>query len=255
MSAVGLGRSTPFGEAFRAVYAGQVARAKVARAPLLFVASLQSIGLIVLMRGIVSGRSGPEQQQLVAGAAILVVAFVALNLLAQRIGALKASGGLDYYAALPVPPAAVVLGVAAAYASFAVPGTVATTLVGVLLYDLSAAHLWVLAPAVVLSGAALSGLGAALGLALPRPELATVAGQLGMTLVLFLGLVREARLPLALRAVRAAVPSTYASDALAVALGPRPDLAAVARELAVCALFAIAALALATAAWRRGLRR
>jgi ABC-2 type transport system permease protein len=246
---------TPFGAAFLAVYAGQLARAKVARVPLLFVASLQSIGLLVLLRGIVSGRSGPEQQQLVAGATILVVAFVALNLLAQRIGFLKARGALDYYAALPIPPAAVVLAMTAAYASFAVPGTVVTALVGISLYHLSPAYLWVLVPAVLLAGAALSGLGAALGLALPRPELATVAGQLGMTLVLFLGLVREARLPAALRVVRAVVPSTYAADALAMALGPDPDLALVARDLAVCAVTAIGALGLATGAWRRALRR
>lgn len=246
---------TAFGPAFLAVYAGQLARAKVARVPLLFVASLQSIGLIVLLRGIVRGRSGPEQQQLVAGATILVVAFVALNLLAQRIGYLKARGALDYYAALPVPPAAVVLGMTAAYASFAVPGTVATALVGIALYDLSIVHLWVLVPAVLSAGAALAGFGAALGLALPRPELATVAGQLGMTLVLFLGLVREARLWGALRAVRAVVPSTYAADALAVALGPDPDLALVLRNLAVAVGTAVVGLALATAAWRRATRQ
>lgn len=242
---------TAFGPAFLAVYAGQLARAKVARVPLLFVASLQSIGLVVLLRGIVSGESRPEQQQLVAGATILVVAFVALNLLAQRVGYLKARGALDYYAALPIPPAAVVLAMTAAYASFAAPGTVATALVGVVLYDLPVTHLWVLVPAALFAGAALSGLGAALGLALPRPELATVAGQLGMTLVLFLGLIRAARLPVAVRALRAVVPSSYAADALARALGPHPDLALVARDLAVCAGTAVAALALATAVWRR----
>ncbi|HZG93237.1 MAG TPA: ABC transporter permease [Mycobacteriales bacterium] len=255
MTATDLGGRTPFIDTYRAVYAGQLARAKAARAPLLIVASIQSVGLIVLLRGIVSGGPGAEQQQLVAGATVLVVAFVALNLLAQRVGYLKASGALDYYAALPVPPAAVVLAMAAAYASFAVPGTLVTALVGVLLYDLSFAHFWVVAPAVALAGAALAGLGAALGLALPRPELATVSGQLGMTLVLFLGMVRGARMPDALRLVRAAVPSSYAADALAIALGPDPDLGAVARQLAGCAVLAVAALALATAAWRRGLHR
>jgi ABC-2 type transport system permease protein len=255
VTATPLAPPTPFGEAYRAVYAGQLARAKVARAPLLIVASIQSVGLIVLLRGIVSGGPGPEQQQLVAGATVLVVAFVALNLLAQRIGYLKASGALDYYAALPVPPAAVVLAMAAAYASFAVPGTLVTAVAGALLYDLSFGHLWVVVPAVLLAGAALSGLGAALGLLLPRPELATVAGQLGMTLVLFLGMIRGARMPGALRAVRAVVPSTYAADALAVALGPDPDLGAVAGRLAVCGVLAAAALGLAAAAWRRGLHR
>jgi len=76
VTATDLGGRTPFIETYRAVYAGQLARAKAARAPLLIVASIQSVGLIVLLRGIVSGGAGPEQQQLVAGATVLVVAFV-----------------------------------------------------------------------------------------------------------------------------------------------------------------------------------
>ena len=72
------------------------------------------------------GRRDGEARAVVAGSSVLVVAFVALNLLAQYFGQLRASGGLDHYATLPVPPAAVVLGAAAAYASFTVPGTAVT---------------------------------------------------------------------------------------------------------------------------------
>lgn len=249
-----VGSATAFLPALRAVYAATLARAKAARAALLFVASLQSIGLIVLMRGIVSADDQPEHAQLVAGATILVVAFVALNLLAQRIGSLKARGALDYYAAMPVPPAAVVLGLTCGYATFTFPGTVLTAAVGVLLYDLPAAHVWVLVPAVVLAAAALSGLGAVIGLLMPRPELATVAGQLGMTAVLFLDLWRADRLWPVLRAVRAAVPSTYAADALAAALTDKPDFAVVARGLGISAVIAVLALLAADRAWRRAMR-
>lgn len=249
-----VGPPTPFLPALAAVYAGTLARARAGRAPLLFVASLQSIGLIVLMRFIVPSNAQPEHAQLVAGAVILVVAFVALNLLAQRIGALKARGALDYYAALPVPPAAVVLGLTCGYATFTLPGTVLTALVGVALYDLPFAHIWVLVPAVLLAGAALSGVGAVIGLLMPRPELATMAGQLGMTAVLMLDLWRAARLPDALRFVRAAVPSTFAADALSAALTDDPDFAIIARNLGVSAVIAVVALMAASAAWRRAVR-
>ncbi|MEP7055773.1 MAG: ABC transporter permease [Actinomycetota bacterium] len=249
-----IGAPTAFLPALTAVYAGTLSRARAARAPLLFVASLQSIGLIVLMRAIVESKAKPEQAQLVAGATILVVAFVALNLLAQRIGALKGRGALDYYAAMPVPPAAVVLGLTCGYATFTLPGTVVTAGVGVLLYDLPIAHVWVLIPAVVLAGAALSGVGAVLGLLMPRPELATVAGQLGMTAVLFLDLVRAARLPLAVRVLRAGVPSTYAADALAAAFAKEPDFSVVAVDLAISAVIAVLALVAASRAWHRAVR-
>ncbi len=249
-----IGAATAFLPGLGAVYAGTLARARAARAPLLFVASLQSIGLVVLMRGIVSSNAQPEHAQLVAGATILVVAFVALNLLAQRIGTLKARGALDYYAALPVPPVAVVLGLTCGYATFTLPGTVVTAGVGVLLYDLPVAHTWVLIPAVVLAGLALSGVGAALGLLLPRPELATVAGQLGMTAVLFLDLVRPERLPSVLRVIRTVVPSTHAADALAAALNGNPDYGLVTRDLAISAAVAAVALWVASRAWHRAMR-
>src|SRR5687767_3146971 len=67
-----------------AVYRAQLSRARVARIPLLFVATFQSIGIMILMRGVVDG--GSEARAVVAGSAVLVVAFVALNLLAQYFG-------------------------------------------------------------------------------------------------------------------------------------------------------------------------
>ena len=238
--------------ALAAVYAIQVARARVARVPLLFVAGLQSIGLLVLLRGVIDDGEVAEQRQVVAGAVVLVVAFVALNLLAQRLGHLRAHGGLDYYAALGTPPSAVVLGTAASYATFAVPGVVATAVTGALLYDLPLGRLWVLAPVVVAGGAALAGLGAALGLLAAKPEVATVAGQLAMTVVLFLGLVEPRGV---LRPVAALLPSTYAVEALRESFAPAPEWGAVAVDLAVCAAAAVVALAIAAAAFRRAVRR
>lgn len=248
-------RGTSFAAAFVAVYAGQVARARVARASLFFVATLQSLGLVLLLRGVVDDGRIAEKQHIVAGSVVLVVAFVSLNLLAQRIGLLKATGGLDYYAALPVPPVAVVLGVAASYASFAVPGTIVVAVVGALLYGLPLAQLWLLLPVVALVSAALAGIGAAIGLLAPRAELATVCGQLGMTLVLFLGLIRAQRLPAPLRALRALMPSSYGVDALAEAFARRPSYGDVVGDLLVCAVSAVLALALATAAYRRAVAR
>ncbi|MFI6643771.1 ABC transporter permease [Streptomyces sp. NPDC050504] len=235
--------------ALGAVYRAQLSRARVARIPLLFVATFQSIGIMILMRGVVDG--GSEARAVVAGSAVLVVAFVALNLLAQYFGQLRASGGLDHYATLPVPPAAVVLGAAAAYASFTVPGTVVTAVVGSVLFDLPMAHLWVLAAVVPLAGAALSGLGAALGLLAPRQELATLLGQLGMSAALLLGVLPAERMPAPIALARDLLPSTYGVEALARTFGPSPDWAAVGLDLAVCAGVGVVSLAVATWAYRR----
>ncbi|WP_306321254.1 MULTISPECIES: ABC transporter permease [unclassified Streptomyces] len=233
-----------------AVYRAQLSRARVARIPLLFVATFQSVGIMILMRGVV-GQGGREAQAVVAGSAVLVVAFVALNLLAQYFGQLRAAGGLDHYATLPVPPASVVLGAAGAYASFTVPGTVVTAVVGCLMFQLPLAHLWVLVAVIPLAGAALSGLGAALGLLAPRPELATLLGQLGMSAALLLGVLPADRMPEFVQWARDLLPSTYGVEAFARTFADRPDWAVVLLDLGVCAAVGVASLAVATWAYRR----
>ncbi|WP_055491940.1 ABC transporter permease [Streptomyces sp. TP-A0356] len=232
-----------------AVYRAQLSRARVARIPLLFVATFQSIGIMIMMRGVVDG--GHDARSVVAGASVLVVAYVGLNLLAQYFGQLRGSGGLDHYATLPVPAAAVVLGAAGAYASFTVPGTVVTAVLGSVLFGLPLAHLWVLAAVIPLSGAALSGLGAALGLLAPRPELATLFGQLGMSAALLLGVLPAHRMPETVQMARDLLPSTYGVEAFARSFDGHPDWALVLGDLAVCAAVGVASLAMATWAYRR----
>ena len=232
-----------------AVYRAQLSRARVARIPLLFVATFQSIGIMIMMRGVVDG--GGDAQSVVAGSSVLVVAYVGLNLLAQYFGQLRGSGGLDHYATLPVPAAAVVLGAAGAYASFTVPGTVVSAVFGCVLFGLPVAHLWVLAVVIPLAGAALSGLGAALGLLAPRPELATLLGQLGMSAALLLGVLPAHRMPETVQLVRDLLPSTYGVEAFARTFGEHPDWASVFGDLAVCGAVGVASLAMATWAYRR----
>ena len=245
----GLGPRARLWPSMAAVYRAQLSRARVARIPLLFVATFQSIGIMILMRGVVDG--GGEAQAVVAGSAVLVVAFVALNLRAQYFGQLRASGGLDHYATLPVPPAAVVLGAAGAYASFTVPGTVVTAVFGCVLFGLPLANLWVLAAVIPLAGAALAGLGAALGLLAPRAEVATLLGQLGMSAALLLGVLPAERMPEVVRLARDLLPSTYGVEAFARTFGPHPDWTRVLADLAVCGVVGVLSLAVATWAYRR----
>ncbi|MEO3844401.1 MULTISPECIES: ABC transporter permease [unclassified Streptomyces] len=255
-ASVPLAPRVPLLPALAAVYRAQLSRARVARLPLLFVATFQSIGIMVLMRGVVDAEArSSEAHAVVAGSTVLIVAFVALNLLAQYFGQLRATGGLDHYATLPVPPAAVVLGAAGAYASFTVPGTVVTAVTGSLLFELPLTHLWILVAVVPLSGAALAGLGAVLGLLAPRPELATLCGQLGMSAALLLGVLPAERMPGPVSFARDLLPSTYGVEALMETFAPRPEWAAVLADLGVCAGVGVPALAAATWAYRRAALR
>jgi ABC-2 type transport system permease protein len=250
-----LGPTVPLVAGIAAVAAGQFGRVRVARVPLLLVAMLQSLGLVVLMRGVVHRHDHSTAAAVVAGSTILVVGFVALNLLAQRLGALRATSALDYYATLPVSPAAVVLGMTASYAAFAVPGAVATAVVGDVIYGLPGVRLWVVVPAVLTAGLALAGVGALLGLLMPRPELATVAGQLGMTAVLFLGIIPVGHLPEVIRAIRLCVPGMLSVDSLIDAVRPNPHWADLGARLAGAAAYGVIALSAAGGAMRRAVQR
>lgn len=238
-----------------AVYRLALARGRIARGPLLFVATLQSVGILVLLRGVVRHPDRATSAAVVAGGSVLVVAFVALNLLAQRFGAMRAGRSLDYFAALPAPVSAVVIGTAASYATFTVPGALATAVVGAAMFALPFGQLWLVVPAVVASGIALSGVGAALGLLMPRVELATVAGQLGMTAVLFLGLIPPTHLPLAAQGLRQAVPSTYAVDVLAAGLRGSATPGGVLWRVAASLAYGAVTLAIAARAFRRAVAR
>lgn len=237
----------PFIASFGAIFTGQLARARAAAIPIFMAATLQSVGLVVLLKGLVDTSTDVTEQSVVAGSSVTVVSFVALNLLAQRFGALRASGALDYFGALPVRPSAIVTATAAAWASFTVPGSVLVAVGGAIFYGLPLANVWVIAPVVVAAGISLAGLGALLGLIAPRPEIATVAGQLGMALVMFLGLVPAHRLPGVIQAVRAIVPSTYAVDAFAESFKPHPSWTTVGLDLGICV--GVCAIALAASAW------
>ena len=248
-------RRTSWWTAIATVYAMQLARGRIARGPLLFVATLQSFGILLLLGGVVHRHDATTSSAIVAGSTVLVVAFVGLNLLAQRFGALRASRALDYYSALPIPPGAVVLGCAASYATFTVPGALATAVVGAAAYGLGYAQLWLVVPVVVVSGVALAGFGAAVGLVLPRAELATVAGQLAMTAVLFLGVIPPSHLPVVLRGVRDVVPSMLAVDVLAAALRDTATAGDVVWRLGLTLAYGVAALAVAGVAFRKAVSR
>jgi ABC-2 type transport system permease protein len=232
----------------------ELSRAKAARVPLLFVAAFQSLGILLLLRGVVSGHhtsTDITRPSVVAGCTVLVAAFTALNLLAQRLGALRGSGALDRYGVLPVAPSAVVLGTAGAFAVFTLPGALITAGVGCGLYDLPAGRLWILVAVLPLAGAALAGVGALIGLLAPKPELATVLGQLGMSVVLFVGIIPRDRFPEAIRVLRAIVPASYAVDALADSFRPHVPWGTVVADLGVCAAVAVVLLGLSGWAFRR----
>ena len=202
-------------ERFTTLLRMQLARVRTSWRPYLIVSSAMPLGIAVLLRAIMDPRQVEQfGEQIVAGSAVLAIAMTAIVMLAQRIAALKESGGLDFYSSLPVKRWMLVLSVLVSFAIFSLPGTIIVSVLGAMLFDLSLTALWAAVPVWALGSFALAGLGVGVGLAAPDEQLAGMYSNLVMMAVLFLGIIPTGRLPGWLAPVRAILPSTYAVDAL-----------------------------------------
>lgn len=242
-----------FAASVAAVYTGQLGRARVGGGMVMMVATVQSLAILALLRGIGGGAGAGSRAAVVSGAVLSVIAFIGWNLLAQRMAAVKEGGGLDYFGTLPVRPSAVVLGFCGAYSTFALPGVALSAAVGVPLFSLPAAHVWVLVPAVATSCLMFGALGTLSGLSFGRPEFAVLTGQFGLTAAMFFGLIPPQALPDRLTPVRAAVPLAYDIDAVASALSAHPHWTGIAARLLGSALVGACCLALASRRYRAAL--
>ncbi len=199
----------------KVLLAMQLARLRTAWRPYLIVSSAMPLGIALLMRAIMNRDQVAEfGEQIVAGCAVLAIAMTAIVMLAQRVAALKESGGLDFYATLPVSRAALVLAVLISFSVFALPGMLIVLAGGAALFDLSFAALWSALPVWFAGSIALAGIGVALGFVAPDEQLAGMYSNLAMMVVLFLGILPTDKLPEVFGTIRAALPSTYAVDAL-----------------------------------------
>ena len=202
-------------EKFMTLLRMQLARVRTSWRPYLIVSSAMPLGIAVLMRAIMDQEQVDRfGEQIVAGSAVLAIAMTAIVMLAQRIAALRESGGLDFYSSLPVKRWMVVLAILVSFAIFSLPGTIIVSILGAMLFDLSLTALWAAVPVWALGSFALAGLGVGVGLAAPDEQLAGMYSNLAMMAVLFLGIIPTGKLPNWLAPVRAILPSTYAVDAL-----------------------------------------
>ena len=209
-------------ERFATLLRMQLARVRTSWRPYLIVSSAMPLGIAVLLRAIMGDAQVQRfGEQIVAGSAVLAIAMTAIVMLAQRMAALRETGGLDFYSSLPVKRWMLILAILVSFAIFSLPGTIIVAFFGALLFDLSLTALWAAVPVWALGSFALAGVGVAVGLAAPDEQLAGMYSNLAMMAVLFLGIIPSGRLPGWLGPVRAVLPSTYAVDAL------KPGLAGV----------------------------
>lgn len=185
------------------------------------------------------------------GNVVLALMFENLGKVSSRFAYMRVSGGLEYYATLPVGRAGLVLATLAAFLLLSLPSLLVTVLAGAFVLGVPLAPHPLILLAVPLCAMPLAGIGALIGAGARTPEEAGSLSLLVTLALVALGpvIVPPERLPAIMLALGRLSPATYAASALRQTL-LGPVTGGLALDLAILAGLSVAILALVG----RGLR-
>lgn len=211
-----------------------------------------SLSLVLGLGSLVPDISDTSALYLTTGTATQASVTIGLVALPQFISQAKEDGRLDYFFTLPISREAYLLAQVTFVALMALPGIVFALVLGAWHYGVDL-HFDPLVLAVVpLTILSLAGVGIALGVLSPHLQLTNAIAQLIIFYVLFFApvLVPKEQLPGVFQQVAVLLPPTYAADALRATVTDLPGTQ-LTRSLLVMSGFAVASLAVSSAAVRR----
>jgi len=156
----------------------------------------------------------------VTGNVVFAVVLGSLNTLAEQMGWMKQNRFFEHYAALPVSKMSLITALVTRCTLFSFPSMVAVLLIGKLLFRLPIVLHPVLLLVFTLSGFALSGLGAFIGITSTNSNRANITVRVVFPILVFTApvLIPLENLPVVLRYTSVLMPTTYIADAFRAAL-------------------------------------
>ncbi|MCI0384581.1 ABC transporter ATP-binding protein/permease [Streptomyces sp. CNQ085] len=151
-----------------------------------------------------------------SGSGVFSIAALGTTAIAQRIGAIKAEGSMMYYASLPISKIAFVTAFIAARLLLIAPGLLTSLLAVELLYDIQLTLSPTLLFVYPLTALPLAALGLVIGTLIDRIELISIVTYM-LNFLLLLGaplLIPLEALPVVLRVISYAMPTSYGADAI-----------------------------------------
>ena len=232
---------------FRLLFAVQMLEEWVMWTLTLFFTTFFPLFMVFGFGAVGSGQTRDGLLYVITGSTVVSLVTVGITMVSQQLSWMKQQGVFLYYASLPISKISLLLAVMASRLILQLPGIVVALLGGTLLYGFHISPNPLLLVILPLTALALSGVGAAIGLVLPSPQLVSLVSQVAIILVLFGApvLIPLDHLPLPLQWFGLLLPPTYAADALRRALAGVSD-AHLALDIGVLALFAAGSLAVVT---------
>lgn len=157
------------------------------------------------------------------GNVILALMFENLGKMTSRFSYLRLTGGLDFYATLPIRRSLLILAIAFSFLTLSLPAVLVTLVFGTWYLGIPVHYHPLLVPVIPMAVLPLSGLGALIGSAPRSPEENLALSRVLTLALLSLGpvLFPPERLPAALLWLGKLSPATYAASALRqTLLGP-----------------------------------
>jgi len=211
-----------------------------------------TLGLILGFGYFIPNMSHAQALYLTTGAASQTVITTALVMLPQKLSQDKAEEKLHYLLTLPMPRETYILAQIAFVALGTIPGTAFAVALGAWHYDISLDVSLAILAVVPLAIFSLAGIGVAISMLSPYPQLTNALTQLTIFYVLLFAPVvfPKEQLPELLQHVSVVMPPTYVADAMRGALTDLPGTH-LGRSLLVMAGFAVGSIALSAVTVRR----
>jgi len=213
---------------------------------------VMTLGLILGFGYFIPTMSHSQALYLTTGAASQTVITTALVMLPQKLSQDKAEEKLHYLLTLPMPRESYVLAQIAFVAVGTIPGTAFAVALGAWHYDISLEVSAAVLAVVPLAIFSLAGIGVAIAVLSPYPQLTNALTQLTIFYVLLFAPVvfPKEQLPELLQHLSVVMPPTYVADAMRGALTDLPGTHLV-RSLVLMAGFAAGSIALSAVTVRR----
>jgi ABC-2 type transport system permease protein len=173
--------------------------------------------LLVFGLGLVGAGQTPEGiAYIITGTTVVSLTTVGVAIVAGNLAWSKENGVYLYYASLPIAKSNLLMALIAAKLLLQVPGVVVALVGGSLIHGFPLQPNPLLLVILPLTALSLCGVGAALGLLAPNPEVANTISNAALFIVMFAApvLIPIEALPLPLQWFGLLLPPTYAADAL-----------------------------------------
>lgn len=213
---------------------------------------LFSIGFIFGFGYFIPNITEAQALFLTTGTAAQAVVAVGLVMLPQKLAEDKAEGRLDYFMTLPVGREAYLFAQVVFVGLLSLPATALAVGFGAWHYDISLSIDPAVVAVILLAILSLAGVGVAMAMLSPHPQLTNMLTQLIIFYVLLFApvLFPKEYLPALLRHVSVALPPSYVADGLRATLTELPGTH-LSRSLLVMAGFAAASLGASAVVVRR----